>query len=111
MPLLRYVCSLPNPGTKGGAIRELFYPDNPEGRARAEKFARHENKPGRGVYDCIGRLQDGARSRRKDTVADLDQIVADPSRISRNGATRFCNASRGWYCRRAKFATAGSGCT
>jgi len=74
--LLRYVCSLPNPGTKG-AIRELFYPDNPEGRARAEKFAQHENKPGRGVYDCIGRLQDGARSRCKDTVADLDQIVAD----------------------------------
>ena len=76
MALLRYVCSLPNPGTKG-AVRELFYPDSPEGRARAEKFARHENKPGRGVYDCIGRLQDGARSRCKDTVADLDQIVAD----------------------------------
>src|SRR5262249_40402297 len=74
--LLRYVCSLPNPGTKG-AIRELFYPDNPEGRARAEKFAQHENKPGRGVYDCIGRLQDGARSRCKDTVADLEQVVAD----------------------------------
>ena len=76
MALVRYVCSLPNPGTKG-AVRELFYPDSPEGRARAEKFARHENKPGRGVYDCIGRLQDGARSRRKDTVADLDQVVAD----------------------------------
>ena len=76
MALLRYVCSLPNPGTKG-AIRELFYPDNPEGRARAEKFAQHENKPGRGVYDCIGRLQDGARSRCKDTVADLDQVVVD----------------------------------
>ena len=76
MALVRYVCSLPNPGTKG-TVRELFYPDSPEGRARAEKFARHENKPGRGVYDCIGRLQDGARSRRKDTVADLDQVVAD----------------------------------
>ena len=76
MALVRYVCSLPNPGTKG-AVRELFYPDSPEGRARAEKFARHENKPGRGVYDCIGRLQDGARSRCKDTVADLDRVVAD----------------------------------
>jgi hypothetical protein len=74
--LLRYVCSLPNPGTKG-AVRELFYPDNPEGRARAEKFAQHENKPGRGVYDCIGFLQDGARSRCKDTVAALHQVVAD----------------------------------
>jgi hypothetical protein len=74
--LLRYVCSLPNPGTKG-AVRELFYPDNPEGRARAEKFAQHENKPGRGVYDCIGFLQDGARSRCRDTVAALDQVVAD----------------------------------
>ena len=71
------VCLLAaHPGTKG-AVRELFYPDSPEGRARAEKFARHENKPGRGVYDCIGRLQDGARSRRKDTVADRDQVVAD----------------------------------
>jgi hypothetical protein len=74
--LVRYVCSLPNPGTEG-TVRELFYPDSPEGRARAEKFARHENKPGRGVYDCIGRLQDGARSRCKDTVADLDRVVAD----------------------------------
>jgi RecA-family ATPase len=74
--LLRYVCSLPNPGTKG-AVHELFYPDNPEGRARAEKFAQRENKPGHGVYDCIGFLQDGARSRCRDTVAALDQVVAD----------------------------------
>ena len=29
------------------------------------------------MYDCIGRLQDGARSRCKDTVADLDRVVAD----------------------------------
>jgi hypothetical protein len=76
MALLRYVCSLPNPGTKG-VVREFFYPDDTEGRVRAEEFAQRENKPGRGVYDCIGVLQDGAKSRCKDTVAALDQIIVD----------------------------------
>jgi hypothetical protein len=73
---LRYVCSLPNRGVKG-TPRELFYPDDAAGRGRAELFARHENKPGRGVYDCIGMLQDGARTRCKDTVAALDRVIAD----------------------------------
>ena len=73
---LRYVCSLPNRGVKG-TPHELFYPDDAAGRGRAELFARHENKPGRGVYDCIGMLQDGARTRCKDTVAALDRVIAD----------------------------------
>ena len=71
------VCLLAAQPRHQGHRSRTFYPDSPEGRARAEKFARHENKPGRGVYDCIGRLQDGARSRCKDTVADLDRVVAD----------------------------------
>jgi hypothetical protein len=73
---LRYVCSLPNPGTDG-VPHELFYTDDEVGRSRAEKFSRRENKPGRGVYDCIGVLKAGAKARRKDDVAELEQIVVD----------------------------------
>jgi hypothetical protein len=73
---LRYVCSLPNPGTPG-VPHELFYSDDEEGRKRAEIFAQRENKPGRGVYDCISTLKDGARSRTKDQAEKLDYIVAD----------------------------------
>jgi RecA-family ATPase len=72
----RYVCSLPNPGTEG-KVHEVFYADDNVGRARAEKFAQLENKPGRGVYDCIGTLRDGAKSRSKDTVAELACLIAD----------------------------------
>jgi hypothetical protein len=76
MTLWRHICSLPNPGILG-TPHELFYPDTPEGHARAEEFAQRENRPGRGVYDCIGKLKDGARSRNKETVAELDHIIAD----------------------------------
>jgi RecA-family ATPase len=76
MTLWRHICSLPNPGILG-TPHELFYPDTPEGHARAEEFAQRENRPGRGVYDCIGKLKDGARSRNKETVAELDCIIAD----------------------------------
>ena len=75
---LRYVCSLPNPGTGGGLPHELFYTDDDAGRARAEMFSQRENKPGRGVYDCIGVLKADAKARRKDDVtAELEQIVVD----------------------------------
>jgi hypothetical protein len=73
---LRYLCSLPNPGTDG-VPHELFYTDDEAGRARAEMFSQRENKPGRGVYDCIGVLKAGAKGRRKDDVAELEQIVVD----------------------------------
>jgi RecA-family ATPase len=76
MTLWRHICSLPNPGIQG-APRELFYPDTPEGHARAEEFAQRENRPGRGVYDCIGKLKDGAHSRSKETVVELDHVIAD----------------------------------
>jgi hypothetical protein len=74
--VLRYICSLPNPGTEG-KVHEVFYPDDDVGRTRAEKFAQLENKPGRGVYDCIGILQDGARSRCIETIAELERLPVD----------------------------------
>jgi RecA-family ATPase len=74
--MLRYICSLPNRGTKG-TPHELFYADDAAGRARAAAFIEHENRPGRGVYYCIGRLKDGATARGKDTVAELDEVVVD----------------------------------
>jgi hypothetical protein len=74
--MLRYICSLPNPGIAGKA-HEVFYSDDDVGRARAEKFAQLENKPGRGVYDCIGGLEDGAKTRCIETVAELNCIVND----------------------------------
>jgi hypothetical protein len=73
---LRYICSLPNPGTEG-TPHELFYTDDAAGEAKAEAFAQRENKPGRGVYDCIGVLKDGATRRCKETVGELRQIVLD----------------------------------
>lgn len=71
--MLRYICSLPNPGTQG-PVRELFYLDNDDGHALAEAFAKRENKPGRGVFDC---MRDGAKSRCKDTVGALYKISVD----------------------------------
>jgi RecA-family ATPase len=74
--MLRYICSLPNPGTSG-IPHEVFYADDEAGRERAEKFAQLQNKPGRGVYDCIGTLRADAKSRSKDTVAELDRLIVD----------------------------------
>ena len=71
-----YICSLPHAGAPG-APHECFYSDDAAGRIRAELFAKQENRPGRGVYDCIGKLQDGTRSRSKATVAELDKVVCD----------------------------------
>jgi hypothetical protein len=56
---LHLVVALPNPGSDG-VPRGLFYPDTPEGHQRAEKFAQQENRPGWGVFDCIGLFHDGA---------------------------------------------------
>lgn len=67
-----YICSLPNPGVDG-TPKELFT-DEP---SLIERFAKAENRPGRGVYDCIGKLKDGARSRCKDNVVELDKVVVD----------------------------------
>ena len=74
--MLRYICSLPNHGAPGGP-HEIFYTDDEAGRERAERFAQREDKPGRGVYDCIGILQADAKSRCRETVAELDRLVID----------------------------------
>lgn len=73
-----YICSLPNPGIEG-APRELFYADDEAGHAAADAFIQREDKqPGRrGLYYCIGKLRDGAKSRCKDTVGEVDHLVVD----------------------------------
>jgi hypothetical protein len=73
---MRYICSLPNPKTEG-TPRDCFYSDDAEGHALAEAWAKREDAPGRGVYDCVGVLQADARSRRKETVAELPLLVCD----------------------------------
>jgi RecA-family ATPase len=75
--MLRYICSLPNPGLKGKP-HELFYTDDETGRARAQEFIARENgRPGRGIYYCLGKLKEGATSRCKETVGELEAIVTD----------------------------------
>ena len=75
--MLRYICSLPNHGVTG-APRELFYTDDEAGHTKADAFIQREDKqPGRGVYYCIGKLRDGAMSRCKDEVGELDHLVVD----------------------------------
>jgi hypothetical protein len=69
---MTYVCSLPNPGEPGNA-KELFDADP----ALIEQFVRAEDRPGRGVYDCINPLEPDARSRCLDTVAELKRVYFD----------------------------------
>ena len=55
-----------------------FYTDDDAGHTKADALIQREDKqPGRGVYYCIGRLNDGATARGKDTVAELDELVVD----------------------------------
>jgi hypothetical protein len=74
--LLRYVCSLPNPGV-AGRPRGLFYPDDGAGHALAEAWAQRENGAGRGVYDCVGLFKEGETVRRIVTAVALDRLVVD----------------------------------
>ncbi len=67
-----YVCSLPNPGVDGEP-KELFT-DDP---TLVERFAKAEDRPGRGVYVCINPLKAGARRRCLETVAELRYIYFD----------------------------------
>ena len=48
---LRLICALPEPGCTG-APRGLFYEDTPEGRERAQEFAKQQDRPGWGVFEC-----------------------------------------------------------
>src|SRR5262249_9652002 len=70
---IRYICAIRNKEAGGGLVSQLFYTD-PED---AEKFTAQWNKPGIGVYDCIGLLKDGATRRCKEEVGGLGCIVCD----------------------------------
>jgi RecA-family ATPase len=70
---LRYFCAIRNKEAGGGLVSQLFYTDLED----AEKFTAQWNKPGIGVYDCIGLLKDGATRRCKEEVAELGCIVCD----------------------------------
>ena len=70
MPL--YICSLPNPG-EPGAPHECIADD----RSVIEAFARREDKPGRGVYDCVSPLKLGARRRSLETVGEIVALHVD----------------------------------
>lgn len=72
MSLLYYVCSLPNPG-EPGSPKELFS-DDPK---LIERFIKAEDRPGRGVYECINPLVPGAKRRSLETVAELRQLYFD----------------------------------
>jgi AAA domain len=70
--MTQYFCSLPNPGEPGGP-KELFS-DDP---ALIERFIKAEDRPGRGVYECINPLVPGARRRSLETVAELRRLYFD----------------------------------
>jgi hypothetical protein len=67
-----YVCSLPNPGEPG--VPHECIADDPR---IIEAFAQREDRPGRGVYDCVSLLKPGARRRSLDTVATRDALHVD----------------------------------
>jgi hypothetical protein len=56
---LRLICALPNPGCPG-APRGMFYADTPEGRERAQEFAKQQDRPGWGVFESICSFKDHA---------------------------------------------------
>jgi RecA-family ATPase len=68
----RYICSLPNT-KKAGRIPELITDD----LKKIEDFARRWDQPGRGVYDCVGVLKEGARRRSREVIAELVQLHVD----------------------------------
>ena len=67
-----YVCSLPNPGEPG--VPHECIADDPR---VIEAFAQREDKPGRGVYDCVSPLKPGARRRALDTVGEVVALHVD----------------------------------
>jgi hypothetical protein len=67
-----YLCSLPD--AKGdGAPLEIFSED-PDAIAA---FIKRNDVPGRGIYQCIGKLRPGVRKRCKENVTELGCIVVD----------------------------------
>jgi hypothetical protein len=69
---MRYICSLPNSPADGNP-KELLS-DDPVLIAR---FIAAEDRPGRGVYECLNPLEPGARKRSLETIAELRRIYFD----------------------------------
>lgn len=96
MPL--YVCSLPNPG-EPGSPRECIA-DDPR---VIEAFAQREDKPGRGVYDCVSPLKPGARRRALDTVGESSRCTS--TSMARTSSRTWRPSTRGspaCCCRRPR---------
>jgi hypothetical protein len=68
----RFICSLPNPGTKGS--HRQFMSDDP---AALDAWAKREDVPGRSVYDCVNPLIPSATRRALDTVAEVVCLHVD----------------------------------
>ena len=93
---VKYICALRNSEAGGGLVAELFY----RSRQGRRVYGAME-QAGIGVYDCIGALRDDAKTRCKDTVAELDHSSATSTsstlcnRVTRSsGSQRPCCSSR-----------------
>ena len=69
---MRYIVSLPITDADGKP-KELFS-DDP---ALIARFIAAEDRPGRGVYECINPLVPGAQKRCLETIADLSRLYFD----------------------------------
>jgi hypothetical protein len=67
-----FVCSLPNPGTKGP--HRQFISDDP---AAIQEWARAEDRPGLSVYYCPNPLIPGANRRALETIAEITCLHVD----------------------------------
>jgi hypothetical protein len=67
-----FVCSLPNPGTKGP--HRQFISEDP---AKIEEWAQAEDRPGLSVYYCVNPLVPDATRRCLETVAEITCLHVD----------------------------------
>jgi hypothetical protein len=60
--VVKLIVALPEgpAGWRSGSPRGLFYADTPEGNQQAAEFARTEDRPGWGVFECVGSFPDNA---------------------------------------------------
>jgi hypothetical protein len=72
--LLGYICKFRD-GAKEGPVAQLYYADTPEGRQKADEYARQIDEDGHSIYSCIGRLH--RKPRNKENIAELACIVQD----------------------------------
>jgi hypothetical protein len=58
--MVKLIVALPEGPGCSGSPRGLFYANTPEGKKQAEEFARTEDRPGWGVFECVGSFRDDA---------------------------------------------------